>query len=151
MLTLWKALVIPRIDYCSQLWNPHKVGLIKQLEEIQKSFVKKIYGCRNKNYWEILADLKLYSLQRRRERYQIIYIWAIMENMVPNFQLGVTDAIVALHNARQGRKCLVRTVKKTPFEALRYSSLPIHGARLFNSLPKEIRSTTRCKKEIFKR
>ena len=39
MLQLWKSIVIPRLDYCSQLWNPSKVYLIQQLEELQKNFV----------------------------------------------------------------------------------------------------------------
>ena len=26
MLTLWKSLILPKLDYCSQLWNPHQVG-----------------------------------------------------------------------------------------------------------------------------
>ena len=36
------------------------------------------------NYWERLHVLKLYSLQRRRERYIIIHIWKITLHMVPN-------------------------------------------------------------------
>jgi len=42
LLQLWKSLVIPRLDYCSQLWNPHHVYLINQLEELQKSFIRNI-------------------------------------------------------------------------------------------------------------
>ena len=30
MLTLWKSLVMPILDYCSQLWSPSKVGEIQQ-------------------------------------------------------------------------------------------------------------------------
>ena len=32
---------------------------------------------------EFSHELKLYSLQRRRERYIIIYIWKITQHMVP--------------------------------------------------------------------
>ena len=31
ILTLWKSMVIPILDYCSQLWSPSKVGEIKQI------------------------------------------------------------------------------------------------------------------------
>ena len=72
MLQLWKSMVIERLDYCSQLWNPHQIGLIQQLEELQKSFVKRIAGHQDKDYWKSLEELGLFSLQRRRERYQII-------------------------------------------------------------------------------
>ena len=69
MLQLWKSIVIPRLDYCSQLWNPHQSNLITQLEDLQKAFIRNIYGFRHKSYWEALKDLGLYSLQRRRERF----------------------------------------------------------------------------------
>ena len=88
MLQLWKSIVIPHLDYCSQLWNPHKVSAIQQLEELQKSFVRHISGFRHMNYWTALAKLGLYSLQRRRERYQIIYLWSILESKVPNIQFA---------------------------------------------------------------
>ena len=35
-------------------------------------------------YSERLVSFKLYSLQRRRERYCIIYVWKIFEGLVPN-------------------------------------------------------------------
>lgn len=84
MLQLWKSIVIPRLDYCSQLWNPSKVYLIQQLEELQKNFVRRIHGFGSMDYQTALKELKLYSLQRRRERYQIIYLWSIIESHVPN-------------------------------------------------------------------
>ena len=64
MLQLWKSIVIPHLDYCSQLWNPNNVSAIQQLEELQKSFVRRIAGFRHMNYWDALRKLGLYSLQR---------------------------------------------------------------------------------------
>ena len=41
MLTLFKSLVLPRLDYGSQLWSPHLVKhIVDQLEKIQRSFTK---------------------------------------------------------------------------------------------------------------
>ena len=37
MTTLWKSLIIPHLDYCSQLWNPQEKGLIQGIEAIQRS------------------------------------------------------------------------------------------------------------------
>ena len=34
------------------------------------------------DYWTCLDKMKIYSLERRRER--IIYVWKVLENMVPN-------------------------------------------------------------------
>ena len=53
MLTLWKSLVIPIVDYCSQLWSPSKVGEIQQIENIQKAFTRKIKSPgSHDDYWQ---------------------------------------------------------------------------------------------------
>ena len=44
MLTLFKALVLSRLDYGSQLWSPHKICQINQIEKIQRAFTKHITG-----------------------------------------------------------------------------------------------------------
>ena len=84
MLILLKSLVIPLLEYCCQLWNPWKAKDIQAIEAIQRTFTYKITEVQHFDYWERLHELKLYSLQRRRERYIIIYIWKITQHMVPN-------------------------------------------------------------------
>ena len=74
MLTLLKSLFILLLEYCCQLWNPSKAKDIQTIEAIQRTFTCKISEVQHLNYWERLHELKLYSLQRRRERYIIIYI-----------------------------------------------------------------------------
>ena len=44
MVTLWKALVAPTLDYCCQLWSPSKPGQITALENVQNYFSKRISG-----------------------------------------------------------------------------------------------------------
>ena len=73
MLTLFKSLVIPLLEYCCQLWNPWKLKDIKQIEGIQRTFTNKITEINHFNYCERLKTLKLYWLERRRERYIVIY------------------------------------------------------------------------------
>ena len=153
MLQLWKSIVIPHLDYCSQLWNPHKVSAIQQLEELQKSFVRHISGFRHMNYWTALAKLGLYSLQRRRERYQIIYLWSILESKVPNILTATGLPMVTTQSAvdsRRGRTILIPHVKRSRYSTLRYHSLPIYGARLFNAMPSDLRSLTNVSKDTFK-
>ena len=103
MITLYKSLVIPILEYCSVLWSPNAVGLIQRLEDIQKSFLRKINGTPN-NYWECLKQTKIYSLQRQRERYRIMYVWKIMEKIVPP-----VNGIEATENPRLGHYQFQRT------------------------------------------
>ena len=109
MKTLWKSLVLPILDYCSQLWCPISAGQIQQLEQIQQSFTRKIRLDERPDYWERLNLLKMYSLQRRRERYRIIYVWKILEQQVPNIWCEGNSGIQKLHleHTRNGRTCQI--------------------------------------------
>ena len=77
MLTLFKAIVLSRLDYASQLWSPSKIYQINLIEKVQRTFTKHITEMHDLSYNERLKALKLYSLQRRRERYCIIYVWKV--------------------------------------------------------------------------
>ena len=155
MLTLWKSLVIPHLDCCSQLWSPIKRGQQQKLELLQNNFLKKVHGSFQLTYWEHLEKLNVYSLERRREHYMIIYVWKILEKLVPNFshlQNGLeVGGIKSYENNRLGRKCIVPTIKKSSFQQARCASLTVLGPRLFNCLPKHIRNISNCSKNDFKK
>ena len=81
---MWNTYVQPHIDYCSQLWSPPGGGNLHRLEKLLQSFTARIPALRNLNYWERLRMMKMNSVQRRFERYKIIYVWKILEEKVPN-------------------------------------------------------------------
>ena len=148
MLTLWRSLVIPILDYCSQLWNPSKPGLIQLIEKVQVNFLKKITDVSQMDYWEQLKFLKIYSLQRRRERYCVIYTWKILEKLVPNF--GIKNG----YNKRLGRYCIIPHVRQSAscrIQTIRFGSMGVNAPRLFNCLPPHIRNLSGCSVESFKR
>ena len=122
---------------------------------VQRSFVRKIRGISQTSYWEQLKELNLYSLERRRDRYRIIYVWNILEHHVPNFthyDNGTENGgIKSYYHIRHGRKCSIRLVERGPYRSIINGSLSIQGARLFNSLPRYIRNLSGCSKEHFKR
>ena len=68
MMTIWKALVQPKLDYCSQLWSPSDQASIAMLEGVQRSFTSMIAGMEGRDYMDRLASLGMYSQERRRER-----------------------------------------------------------------------------------
>ena len=145
MLTLWKSLVLSTHDYCSQLWNPIRVGDIQSLESVQQSFTRQISSTRDLSYWERLSSLGLYSLQRRRERYIAIYVWKILEGLVPN--LSDYDSAIHIRNNdadRLGRRCRVPPIARsapTYIRNIRESSFSVAGPKIFNCLPIYIRDT----------
>ena len=152
MILLWKSLVLSKLDYCSQLWSPTAKGDIQKLEMVQRSFIRKIDDVRNLDYWNQLETLKLYSLERRRERYMIIYIWRILEKQVPDFTSGKIYAIN--EGGRLGRKCnspLIKNNAPSEIKNIRYACLSVKGPRLFNILPVELRNLKNISVKAFKR
>ena len=99
--------------------------------------------------------LKMYSLQRRRERYRIIYVWKILEQQVPNISCEGNSGIQKLRmdNTRNGRTCQLPTQinsASAKTRHLREGSFTHHGSKLFNALPKDLRNLTNCSLPIFK-
>ena len=88
---LWQTLVQCHIDFCSQLYMPAPGHGLTSIEKLFYDFTLKIPELRDKNYWERLIYLKMNSQERRMERYRIIYIWKILNNLVPN--CGVINRI----------------------------------------------------------
>ena len=84
MLTLYKSLVLPHLEYCSVIWAPSTVADLQKLERVQRLLTRNIKDLRSYSYWERLRILQLYSLERRNERYQIIYIFKCLHDLVPN-------------------------------------------------------------------
>ena len=142
MLTLWKTLVLPIVEYCSILWSPTRICDIQALEQLQWPFIRKIYGTSNLSYWDCLKRFNMYSLQRRRERYAIIYLWKILEGIVPN----INDNIVPTYNDRLGRRICIVSHNNT----LKQQQVTGIGVSLFNSMPMKIRNTSSVNVTSFK-
>ena len=146
MMTLFKSLVLSRLDYASQLWSPHLLKSIYLIEKVQRSFTKHITGIKNKPYDERLKLLNLYSVQRRRDRYQIIYLWKIIEGLVPNLSTPIT----CTYSERRGRSCVVSHVNMGRLGTLSYNSFRWRSIRMFNKLPKYVRIVSSCSIDKFK-
>ena len=141
MKMMWKSLIQGHIDYASQLYQPQQSGDLTRIENLLKNFTKKIPELKELNYWERLGKLKMNSQQRRFERYRIMYVWKVLEGLVPNpgintSDLGTKGWLVKIPSLCTRSSARVRT--------LREASLNIHGACLFSALPKNIRDIKNC-------
>ena len=140
MLTLLKSLVQPKLDYCSQLWSPADQTSINRLEAVQRHMVNRIRDSKlvNLNYWEKLQELRLYSQERRRERYMVIFLWKIAQGLVHGYHVEFTSS-----RGRRGRLALPKNIIQSSSSLVkkaRESSLGVKGARIFNLLPPSIRN-----------
>ena len=69
-----RTYVLPILDYGSQVWSPTAQSELNELESIQRTYTHKTEGMDNLNYWERLSYMNLQSIQRRHERYKVIYM-----------------------------------------------------------------------------
>ena len=91
------------------------------------------------DYWERLKAFKLTSVQRRVQRYKIIYIWKMTRGLVPD--LGLKTNYNALRSCgslipidADAERMAIRTKQR--------NSLLHHGVLLYNSIPSNIRNSS---------
>ena len=147
MVTLWKSIIQPKLDYCSQLWTPDDQDSINTIESVQEHFLSKVAGTENFNHWERLKFLHLYSQKRRRERYVMIFLWKISEGRDKGYEVDFSNS------DRRGRMALPKPYVRTAPAAVRRareSSLAVKGCKLFNLLPADIRNMSGCSIDTFK-
>ena len=132
LLTLYKTYVRSHLEYCSPAWSPYLVGEISRIEAVQRSFTAKISGMENQDYWDRLKSLRIYSLQRRRERYKILYMWKIANNLVPN-PFGITFR----HSPRHGLQAerWIGKAKLASVNTIIHNSFTSSAVGLFNAAP----------------
>ena len=147
MMHLYKSMVRHNVEYCSPVWNPSSISDIQTLEEVQQFFTEKISGLRHVDYWSRLKILKLPSLQRRRERYSIIHIWKILNNLAPN-DLGLNF----YDHQRHGVKVRIAPIDKKARQSAKTlydNSFAVNASQLWNVLPRHVNSIDDL--EAFKR
>ena len=105
MRTIWKSLVQPKLDYCSQFWSPGDQESINRIESVQRHFLSQVSSLCDMNYWEQLKKFQAYSQERRRERYMLIFLWKISQGMVKGYTIRFTDT-----HGRLGRTALPNNV-----------------------------------------
>ena len=150
IISLYQTYVIPRLEYASILWSPYKISDITKIEAIQRTITSKVNGMEGLNYHQRLYKLKLYSMQRRRERFAAIHMFKIASGLVPNnmqFEFYETS--------RHGLKCRKPKLKagNVHLSTIRHNSFSFIGPSIYNVLPikvKEAESLDQCKRYLDK-
>ena len=121
LLFIYKTLILPRIDYGSQLYYPYQKSVMNKVKQLQRHFTYQIGGMKDLNYYERLKKLNLFSLHRRAERYMIIYVWKIIKGIIMNF---TTNPILSKVNPRTGRMVQLPSLhkKKGHLQTVQYNS-----------------------------
>ena len=140
MMLLFNSLVRSRLEFCSELWDPNGIAQINAIEAVQRVFTRKIDGLKTVNYWKRLEILNIFSLQRRRERRTIIYVWKIKNALVRND----IELCFEINDRRSQSRAIVKPVPKIRGKILSAfeQSFVVRAAKLWNRLPPRLCSLT---------
>ena len=80
MLTLYKSMVRSNLEYCCPVWNTTKIGDIQLLENVERSFTRKIASCSDMSYRGGPGQAKKAELDVITAKTREILYCACMEN-----------------------------------------------------------------------
>ena len=141
MLKLYKQYCRPKLDYCTQVWNPCYKKDINVLEAVQKRFVSLIKGLKSDTYEDKLGELGLTTLERRRHRGDCLEVYKILNN------IEGLDCSKYFNFVEESNPFHTRSVSKKLLKIKRHSnnfgrhSFQTRAALSWNSLPLEIRDS----------
>ena len=144
MMKLFNTYIKSKMEYCCIVWSPVQQLLINELEGIQRTFTSRIKGMEDVDYHKRLKKLKLYSLERRRDRYLIIYGWQQIENIKENVMklktnwrgLGrriISRAIPTQVEGRRLKRAKITSIHNSPARRVEraFNCIPNHLILLF--------------------
>ena len=145
VLTLYKSLIMPHLEYCSIIWAPTTSRDMSKLEQVQRCVTKSISGLQSMTYWERLKHLRLFSIQRRFERYLILYCFKCIHDLIPN--PGIQFSL----NPRTGIVCKIPVKRPSDtriVKNMKNISFLYRSPSLFNSLPTELKQKFTCQNPL---
>ena len=81
MMSLYKTLVRPHVEYCVSAWSPYYKKYKELLEKVQRRFAKMIVNMDGLSYEDRLQSLNLWSLEERRNRQGLIEVFKMAKGM----------------------------------------------------------------------
>ena len=127
--TLYCSLVRPHLEYAVQCWSPHFRKDIDELEKVQRRMTKLVL-----EFTERYNQLELTSLEKRRERGDLIETYKILNGM-ENIDSGIFFEL----NSNPTRSNMCKLQKRGHWRTTtRANSFSVRVVNTWNSLPEDV-------------
>ena len=134
MLTLYKTLVRPHVEYGNTVWSPKLKRVIKSLEAVQRRATRMIPEIAHLPYEERLQYLKLPSLVYRRHRGDMLQVYKILHH---EYDLS-SEKFFKSPNDGRTRGHSYKVFKERAESAIRRNFFSFRVTELWNELPEEV-------------
>ena len=143
LVHLYKSMVRPILEYGNIIWGPHYLMDQKKVEKIQRRATKLITGLHDSNYATRLMELRLPSLNYRRQRGDMILLYQIFNHMV---DIDINNFFVLSSGITRGHELkLYKCRSSCPLRSNFFSHRVVNT---WNSLPQHLIKT--CSLNDFK-
>ena len=137
IVNIFKMYIRPIVEYNTCSWSPHQKTNVKEVERVQKFFTRRL--CQRANipfssYNDRLKKLRLESLESRRVKRDLIYLFKILHNHV---DINFTDFFEFRNfNGHCLRRHNFYLVRRTPAKTLiRNNFYALRVVKIWNDLP----------------
>lgn len=132
-LTIYKSLIRSIIDYGITVWYPSSKKNIQLIENIQRRATRIVPELKRVSYQERLKSLNLPTLLYRRQRYDLIQIFKIVNGLE-----DIDSERFFQFNDNITRGHLFRISKPSVKKSLRLNTFPIRSIDNWNNLSEDI-------------
>ena len=131
---LYKSLVRSHLEYCSSVWSPYRIGVISDIERVQKRATKMVDSCRKLSYKDRLMYLKLPTLKFRRVRGDMIEVYKILNGL---YDADIVPTLIRNTDSRTRGNSLKLMHTRSHYD-LRKFSFCSRVVGVWNSLPDSV-------------
>lgn len=143
-IIVYKSIIAPHFDYCSTILFLCTENDIQRLQKMQNKAMRVILYCDKRTHIRTMLDaLQWMSVKQRIYLHSMIFIYKLVNNMLPNYLNEGLILSSEMHNYNNRDKTNFRLplLKKTCSQNCLYYK----GIKFFNELPLEIKKSNSIK------
>jgi len=139
-VNLYKTYVRCHLEYCTPAWSPTSPVDIATLEKVQQRAVGMVSGLTSVSYGDRLKELGLLSLEKRRERFDLIQTYRTLSR-VDHVEPSRWFTLVNQEGRNQTRltSCKLNIVKPRSNLEIRSNFFSQRVVNIWNNLPSEVK------------